>query len=235
LGGIKTPPAGRIGAGGGGAGARRPRSLLLTGHARTRALAALRAARAGARAAACRPASAQRLVLLALLGIEFGAAAGAQQVPARAGREAVQAARAALTLPENQRIWYSLLEAQSISLDTVTDYSDFHNLMGFTSKKMPNNIFFSNWLNNFLRISILLFPKILIYVLNDPKQFFFLFLHASTVCAPRKSYQLYRRGHNLILHTSFVHNFSVSKFFSQYRKIMSSFDTHIQILRRKSL
>ncbi len=102
---IKTPPAGRIGAGSGGAGARRPRSLLLTRHASRRALAALRAARAGARASACRPAGAQRLVLLALLGIELGAAAGAQEVTARAGREAVQAARPALTLPEIQRIF----------------------------------------------------------------------------------------------------------------------------------
>jgi hypothetical protein len=102
---IKTPPAGRVGAGGGGTGARRPRSLLLTRHARTRALAALRAAGAGARAAACRPAGAQRLVLLALLGIEFGAAAGAQEVTARARREAVQATRTALTLPKIQRIF----------------------------------------------------------------------------------------------------------------------------------
>ncbi len=143
--GIKTPPAGRIGAGGGGAGARRPRSLLLTGHARRRALAALRAARAGTRASACRPAGAQRLVLLALLGIEFGAAAGAQQVPARAGREAVQAASAALTLPEIQRIFTHFTTRSPIHLagHRLLGYSDFHNLMGITSKKMPNNILYN--------------------------------------------------------------------------------------------
>ncbi len=45
-------------------------------------------------------------------------------------------------------------------------YSNFHNLMGFTSKKMPNNILynvckkcFSIGLSHFLRICILLFPK----------------------------------------------------------------------------
>ncbi len=64
---------------------------------------------------------------------------------------------------------------------------------------------------------------------------------------PRKSYLLKaltsyqcRRGQTPILHTSFAHNFFVSKFLAfsqQFRnqsKIFSCFTTHIKILRRKS-
>jgi hypothetical protein len=67
-------------------------------------------------------------------------------------------------------------------------YSDFHNLMGFTSKKMPNNILknvckkiFLNWLSHFLPICIILVPNKthIRTVHNDPKIFLILFLDIS--------------------------------------------------------
>ncbi len=63
--------------------------------------------------------------------------------------------------------WWPVLYPSSIFFARnrfgVLGYSDFHNLMGFTCKKLPNNIlknvywtrFIFNWLRHVLRICIL--------------------------------------------------------------------------------
>ncbi len=62
--------------------------------------------------------------------------------------------------------------------------SEFHNLMGFTSKKRPKNILknicekkFFNWFSHFLRNCILIVPRNThtVYVFNDPKFFYISF------------------------------------------------------------
>ena len=98
--GIEATATRRVVTGGGTAArARRPGPLLVTRHAGGRTFAALRAAGAAAGAAAAHPALAQQLVLLRLLGIEVGAAAGAEEAASGPRREAVQAAGPALSLP----------------------------------------------------------------------------------------------------------------------------------------
>ncbi len=63
----------------------------------------------------------------------------------------------------------------------IVRYSDFHNLMRFTSKKMPTNILKNVCKKVFLLVKPFLAnlhsssSKILIHVLNDPKFFYFFY------------------------------------------------------------
>jgi hypothetical protein len=57
----------------------------------------------------------------------------------------------------------NIVQLRKFNIAAKVGYNDFHNLMGFTSKKMPNNVLkkcllkkFFNWLSHILRISILL-------------------------------------------------------------------------------
>ncbi len=61
-------------------------------------------------------------------------------------------------------------------------YGDFHNLTGFTSKKMPNsilkNVFFFNWLSHSLRMCNLQVPYSYMYSMTQ----FFYFCFVSSLC-----------------------------------------------------
>ncbi len=82
-------------------------------------------------------------------------------------------------------MWITTAKCQICCLETCPlGYSDFHNLMGFTSKKMPrkNSLkcllkkFFS-WISHILRICILLLPNNTHICTPWPQNFFYFFFN----------------------------------------------------------
>ncbi len=141
---------------------------------------------------------------------------------------------------------------QPCTLYSTIGYSVFHNLMEFTSKKMPNNILKNVCKKVFLLVKPLLaylhstiskkysymysinqknFISILTYEYPKNPEFCADFKSVEIIrkSEPRKSYlsktvtsQQYRRGQTPTLYTSFACIFFVSKFFAFFSTVLKS-------------